>query len=203
MDLTITTPPSLTSIDATLVKANKRIRHASEDSLIDFWIDAADRHIEKETNRALLTQTMTLRINKILPVIQLPRPPLASITSINYTPQGGDEVIVTVPDDIVQRTVDMLPTVRIPSIESAYGECSETDGTMTIVYVAGWASSNAIPADLRLAALLLASHWLTSREAAHMDLRVMNVEKKIPFGVDALIGNFRITNNNQAINGGW
>lgn len=203
MDIQITTAPNATSIDAALVKSNKRILHNSEDSLIDFWIKAADRHIEKETNRSLLTQTLTLRINKILPVIQLPRPPLASITSIKYTPEDEDEVTVDVNTDTVQRIVDMLPTIRIPSIETAYGECSETDGTMTIVYVAGWAAADDIPFDLRLASLLLASHWLTSREAAHMDLRVMNVEKKIPFGVDALIKNFRITNNNEAINGGW
>lgn len=202
MDLTVTTPAATTSIDAALVKANKRILHSSEDSLIDFWIEAADRYIEKRLNRSLLSQTLTLKINKILPVIQFPRPPLISVTSLKYTPEDESEVTVAV-GTLIQRTVDMLPTIRIPAIEVAYGKCSETDGTMTVVYQAGWASAASVPAPLRQASLLLASHWLTSREAAHMDLRVMNVEKKIPLGFDDMIKEYRITNNNEAINGGY
>lgn len=203
MDLSVTIAPSLTSIDADLVKANKRIRNASEDSLIAFWIAAADAYVEKRTNRALLTQTLTLRIGKILPVIQLPRPPLASITSIKYTPEDGDEVTVSVDADTVVTIESMLPTIGIPSIETAYGEDSETDGSMTVVYVAGHASAAVVPAPLRQAVLLLASHWLTSREAAFMDPRIMNVEKKIEFGVDSLVDIYRIPNANTSINGGW
>jgi len=203
MDLQITTAPTLFSIDKALVKSNKRIRHSSEDDLIDFWIAAADRYIEKETNRSLLTQTLTLRIDKILPVIQLPRPPFASITSLKYTPEDGDEVTVDVATDTVQRVVDMLPTFRIPSIDAAYGEDVETDGTMTVVYVAGWNAATSVPADLRQAALLLASHYVTSREAAYMDARLMQVEKKIAFGVDELVRGHRIPNANTPINGGY
>jgi uncharacterized phiE125 gp8 family phage protein len=203
MDLTITTAPSLRSITKELVKQNKRIRHASEDDLIDFWIDAADRYVEKETNRSLLTQTLTLRLRAVLPVIQLPRPPLAEITSISYTPEGEATIVVDVDTEIERWTQDMLPTIHIPAIEVAYGEDCAAEGTMEIVYEAGWGAAEAVPTDIRLASLQLASHWLTSREAAFMDPRIMNVEKKIAFGVDQLLKNHRVPNTNTPINGGW
>lgn len=89
MDLTRTVAPTLTSIDVALVKAGKRIRHGTEDDLIAFWIRAADEYVEKRTNLALMQQTFVLRLRRILPSVQLPRPPLKSITSVKYAVTGG------------------------------------------------------------------------------------------------------------------
>lgn len=195
MDLTVTVAPTLFSIDKDLVKANERIRHASEDTLIDFWIAAADRYIEKRTNRALLTQTLKLRLRRILPTVQLPKPPFQQLVSITVAPaQGMAPTIDT--STVKNRIVDMIPVIDIPGL-------SDADGTMEIEYKAGWTEAAKVPSDLRLASLLIASHWATSREASFMDPRIMQVEKKIPFGFDELIKEQRIINVNEAINGGY
>lgn len=196
MDLTIKTVPALTSIDNVLVKSNKRITHTKEDDLIDFWIAAADDYIERQCNIALMTQTLVLRLSMVLPVVSLPRPPLATITSVKYTKTDESEVEVLAAA-YTQRKSEMLPTIIIPEIEC------EVSGEMEIEYVVGVTDPVEVPRSLRQAALLLSSHYVTSREAAYLDKRIMDVEKSIPFGVKALLANYRVPNINDGLNGGY
>lgn len=193
MDLTVKTPATLISIDAALVKSNKRILHDSEDALIAFWIKAADQYVEKRGNIALMQQTFVLRLRRILPCVQLPRPPLNTVTSVKYTPEGGSEQTLASPNDKV-RIDRMLPTIDTGL------ECQA--GTMEIEYVAGADDPDKVPAPLRQATLLLASHYLTSREASYFEPRIMQVEKKIVFGVDELVKEYRVPNGTD-LNGGW
>lgn len=193
MDLTQKTAPTKTSIDAALVKAGKRIRHDSENDLISFWIKAADEYVEKRTNLALMEQTFVLRLRRILPAVQLPRPPLKSITSVKYAVTGGTEQVLSDPDDRV-RIDRMLPTIDTGLVEQA--------GTMEIEYVVGVDDPEKVPAALRQASYLLAAHYVTAREASYREPRIMQVEKTISFGVDALVKEFRVPNATD-LNGGW
>lgn len=188
MDLTVKTAPIKFSIDKALVKAGKRIRQDSEDTITDFWIAAADAYVEKRTNLALMEQTLVLRLRKILPTVFLPRPPLASITHVKYTQQDGDEVTVDGADyrETIDRMVTRLDIFEIPLLG--------LKGTMEIEYVAGAATSEGVPAPLRQASYLMAAHWLTAREASFMDPRIMNVSKKTVFGVDELVKEYRVPN---------
>lgn len=193
MDLTRTVAPTLTSIDVALVKAGKRIRHANEDDLIQFWIKAADEYVEKRTNLALMEQTFVLRLRRILPAVQLPRPPLKSIWSVKYAVTGGTEQVLSDPNDRV-RIDRMLPTIDTGLVEQA--------GTMEIEYIAGADDPEEVPAALRQATYLLAAAWVNSREATYQEPRIMQVEKKISFGVDQLTKEFRVPNGTD-LNGGW
>lgn len=193
MDLTQKTAPTKTSIDAALVKAGKRIRHDSENDLISFWIKAADEYVEKRTNLALMEQTFVLRLRRILPSVQLPRPPLKTITSVKYAVTGGTEQTLSDPDDRV-RIDRMLPTIDTGLVEQA--------GTMEIEYVVGADDPEKVPAALRQASYLLAAHYLTAREASYREPRIMQVEKTISFGVDALVKESRVPNATD-LNGGW
>lgn len=193
MDLKLKTAPSLTSIDVDLVKAGKRIRHGSEDQQIEFWIKAADQYIEKRTNLALMKQTYVLRLRRILPVVQLPRPPLITIGSISYKSEGGSASILPDPNDRV-RIDRMLPTIDTGLVEQA--------GTMEIEYDVGADDPEAVPPDLRQAVYLLAASWVESRSATYQEPRIMQVEKKISYGVDQLVKEHRIPNATD-LNGGW
>ena len=196
MDLSVKTPPTQTSITKDLVKLNKRITHALEDPLIDFWIKAADSYVEKKCNIALMEQTLVLKIRRVLPFVSLPRPPLVSITHLKYTKTGQSEVTVA-PVDYILTNNNMLAVVEIPEI------AGETAGSMEIEYIAGLSLPDDVPSDIRQAALLLSSHYVTSREAAYLDPRLMHVEKSISFGVDKLLAQNRIPNVNEMLNGGY
>lgn len=193
MDLTLKTPTEKTSIDISLVKKGKRIRHSSEDDLIEFWIKAADEYVEKRTNLALMEQTFVLRLRRILPAVQLPRPPLKTIMSVKYAVTGGTEQVLSDPNDRV-RIDRMLPTVDTGLVEQS--------GTMEIEYVVGADDPDKVPAALRQATYLLAAHYVTSREAVYFEPRIMQVEKTISFGVDQICKEHRIPNATD-LNGGW
>lgn len=194
MDLTVKTAPTGTTISLDLLKTSKRIRHNSEDAIIEFWIKAADDYIERRTNRALMEQTLVLRLSRILPCIEIPRPPLVSISHIKYTPKGGDEVTVDA-GDITTTNRDMIAQATIAGL-------TEKPGTMEIEYVAGASNADDVPSPLRQASMLLAGHYMTSREATFLDPRIMNVEKKIEFGVDQNCLQYRVPNLAE-LNGGY
>lgn len=193
MDLTLKTPAAQTSIDVAMVKAGQRIRHGSEDDLITLWIKAADEYVEKRTNLALMEQTFVLRLRRVLPVVQLPRPPLKSITHVKYQTGSGSEIVLPDPDNRV-RIDRMLATIDTGLVEQP--------GTMEIEYVAGAEDPEKVPAALRQAVYLLAASWVSSREATYQEPRIMQVEKKISFGVDQLVAEYRVPNATD-LNGGW
>lgn len=196
MDLTVKTAPTKFSIDTNLVKAAKRIRHANEDQMIAFWIAAADAYVEKRTNRALMEQTLVLRLRRILPTVFLPRPPLKSIVSVKYTPESGSAVTVDASGyrQSLDRMVTRLDLYDVPMLGRR--------GTMEIEYVAGASTPDEVPSPLRQASLLLAAHWVTAREASFLDPRIMNVSKKTVFGVDALVKEYRVPNA-DTLNDDW
>ncbi len=200
MDVKVTTPATITSITKDLVKENKRILYAHEDNIIDFWIKVADAYVENATNTSLMKRTLRMAISKVLPVVQLPFPPLyAAPTSIKYTLSGQTEVIVNPATDVTTTTVYMLPTLAITSLDGY----ASRDGKMTIDWEAGYNDPNLVPFQLRQASLLLASHYLSSREAAYLDPKAILIERKIAFGVDDLVQQLRVPNTNATINGGY
>lgn len=196
MDLTVKVPPTKFSIDVALAKGARRIRHASEDHLIEFWIAAADAHVEKSTNRALMEQTLVLRLRKILPTVFLPRPPLSQIIHVKYTPENGDTV--TVDEEGYRQSIDRMVTrldiYEVPILGRR--------GTMEIEYVAGASDPCDVPPPLRQASLMLVGHWLMAREATYMDPRIMNISKKTELGFDELVREYRVPNG-DTLNDDW
>lgn len=198
MKLEVITPPSTASITADIVKANKRILHSQEDDLIDFWIRAADDYIAKAANISMMEQTLELKLDAVLPCVDLPRGPVSSIESVKYVDKDGVEVVLTSGDwDVGTRSG--MAFVRFP----AFDQSRVSKGSMTIRYVAGATTPDGVSFGLRQASLLLTSHWFVSREAAFLDKRIMDVVKTIPFGVEAAIKLHRVPNSPDELNGGY
>ena len=177
------------------MKENSRVRHASEDALIDQAIEAAEEYAEGFMNRPIMLTKFQLRVARVLPEITLPRPPLVELVSLAYTPKGDASVEVDL-SSVTEREVDMLSTVTVADL-------SATSGDMTVVYTAGHEEASDVPSTIVRAVLLLASHFYKNREATFIDSRVMNVEKKIPYGVRDLLIRHRIPNADSMINGGY
>ena len=96
----VTTAPSIEPVTASEVKTYARIDGSSEDSLIESFIKAVRIATERYLGRALIEQTITARMDEfsnynsedLKPlyayagsdvVIELPRPPLISVTSVS------------------------------------------------------------------------------------------------------------------------
>ena len=178
------------------LKANLRIRHTSEDELLQDFLNAAEEQFEADTNRSILPTQFKLGISRIIPTFQLPRPQFLSFESLKYTPYGGTEVTVDTSAYEV-RYVEMLPTFTIPDLLEQAGE-------MEIIYNSGWQNADAVPERVKRAIYMLATHWATSgRTAVHMDKRIMDVEKISPLAYQTLVARLRVPNADGGLNGGY
>jgi len=92
---------------------------------------------ERCTRRAFITQTWRLSLREFPPRIYLPRPPLQSITSIQYTDDDG--TIQTLSSSLYQVTLDASPAYVEPAFGKSWPSIrSETVEPIVITYVAGF-----------------------------------------------------------------
>lgn len=201
MALTVTTPPSTLLGPVTLAeaKAQSRIVHAAEDSLIEGYLTAATAYVERITGRRLLTTGLTLKLDRFPsgygdyrlanhPIcghspIRLPGGKIQSVTSVVY--QDSATTTATLSNTKYETVLDrepgeiwMLPAETWPT---THGKAQD----VTIVYTAGYGNAAAVPQELKLAIQMLVNDWMAYRG----DQSVVNVTK-IPRGVEALLANF-------------
>src|SRR3954453_3955872 len=85
------TAPSTEPISTADAQLQCRVDASDEDALIDALVKAAREHVETFTHRALITQTWDLKLDAFpcTGEIWLPKPPVASVTSITYLDTTG------------------------------------------------------------------------------------------------------------------
>jgi len=153
--------PSLWPVTLDEVYAQTRAADRGADTLalLDRLIRLATETAETITRRALLTQTWRLRLDEFPAEteILLPRPPLQSVTSIQYVDSLGatqtfasSEYAVDTASDPGRIYLDLDATW--PTTRGQYND-------VTITYVAGWTSAAAVPQSIRHAILMLIAYW--------------------------------------------
>lgn len=158
--LHLTAEPTAEPVSLADVKLHLRVDSTDEDALILALIAAARRQIEAETGRALLTQTWELWLDAwpAGDVLEIPLPPLASVSSIKYYDTADTEATLSAatyyvdaksePGRVALADGQAWPTTTLRPIN---GVC--------VTFVAGWTAQGSIPTDL-LAALKLLTAWL-------------------------------------------
>lgn len=185
MGLSVVTPPTAEPVSLAEAKAHCRVSVADDAGLIAGYLMAARIHAEVYTGRALSTQTLQFTIDGDWPCdrIDLPRPPLQSVTAITYSDTAG--ATQTLAAD--QYRVDT--TAHQGFVERAYGviwpAVRDQARTIVVTYVAGYAQ---IPEPIRQAILLLVGHFYENREA----VVIGQAPTELPMGVDALLFPFRV-----------
>ena len=137
-----------------------------EDTAIMGQIKAARDYCEKITWRALATQTITAYPTRFPSSneLELPRPPLQSVTSIKYKNSDGTEATLTETTDYLVDDERMFGRIVL-----AYGKSWPTFtpypmNPIKIEYVAGYSETNLIPETTKQAMLILIGHWYFNRE---------------------------------------
>lgn len=154
---------------------------AGEDTLLTALIVAAREYCEAYQNRAYLTQTIEMSLDgwPAFPV-EIPRPPLASVTSIKYYDTANTEYTLAGTSYFVDADSDP------GRIALAYGASLPTTtlreiGAVKIRYAAGGAT---VPQRVKQSMLLLIGYWYENREAALSG----KTSAEIEFSVRALLG---------------
>jgi uncharacterized phiE125 gp8 family phage protein len=156
----------LTPSDA---KGHARIDGSLEDYNVQQWIAAAARKVERDTERALLTQTWQLALDAFPSwrgAIDVPLPPLASVNFIKYYDSAN--VLQTLDPsayivDTIGNRIGLAPTGSWPTDLRSFRPG-------LVEFVAGAVLADAIPENL-LHAVRLAVAWLSeNREPTKADV---------------------------------
>ncbi len=159
MNYSIATAPAVEPV--TLADAKVHLRtitgDASEDAaIITPLITAAREYCENITGRAFAAQTIEAYPDRFAPIIELPRSPVISVTSVVYTDADGNETTMDAGDYLVDGKFGRIAFKKIPSFNPAILN------PIKITYTAGLES---VPRTVRQAMLLLIGHWYENREA--------------------------------------
>lgn len=184
--LTTYSAPASEPVTLTQAKAHCRVDSVDDDPLISALIVAAREYAEVFLGRALITQTLDLTLNGFAPIIELPRPPLQSVTSITYTDSNGTA-------QALSSTYYTVDTKREPGrVFEAYGYNWPTTqaviNAVTIRYVAGYGEATSVPQRIKQAILLAVGHWYENRESTISG----TIIAPLPMGVNDLLWSARV-----------
>ena len=93
MKLTLITKPTIEPVTTAEMMEHLNLTHSQDDAFVRNLVTAARRWLERDMNRAFITQTWELARDDFPgsgSPIELPRSPLQSITSVTYTDTNGD-----------------------------------------------------------------------------------------------------------------
>lgn len=196
--LELVTPPAGLGLAVSRERAKKQCEqdHNYDDTKIDDLIRSAAAFIEQEVygNRQLLRATFDLPAVDFgcWPCeLRLPRPPLASVTSISY--RDADDATQTLSSSVyLVRTPWRQPgTIELGPGQSWPATTSLRRYPVTIRFVAGYvagdatdaAIASAIPAQARQAMLMLVKYWYETPGAVVMG----TISKEVEFSVNACV----------------
>ena len=191
MALKLITAPAAEPVSASEAKAHLRVDTTADDTYIGTLITVARQNVESHLRRALISQTWEVVLDAFpAGVIRLPKPPLASVTSIKYTDDDGveatyssDNYVVdsdTEPGRVVLKSGQTWPAVTLAAANG-----------VRVRYVAGYgAAGSNVPQAIRQAILLVIGSLYENRE----DVLVAQGASigVLPFGVVALLAPYRI-----------
>jgi len=195
MKITVVTAPTVRPVRRLEVKNHLRIEWDNEDhnSVLDDLIKDATEYAEGFTGRALCTRTYDYWINRwpAGDAIELPRPPLVSVTTVSYTKADGSSDTLVADTDYVVDTDSLFGRVVLE-----YNKTWPTDelhprNPIKIRYLAGYGDGGASPPDYRAdvnrnikrGILLMIGHWFNHRENSIVGVNIGN----IPQGASTLL----------------
>lgn len=177
----VTTHPTVEPLDLTEVKLYLRVDTSADDDLIDAMITAARESVELYTSRALVTQTVTQKLDKF-PVFGFPLSmhPVQSITSITYKDSNGNTQ--TLSTDVYMLDNYDLPSSVVLKHNQTFPDTYFEANAVTVVYVAGDTVQD-VPKAIKQAMLLTIADFYENRT---------NYVKRLPTAAEYLLNQYRV-----------
>jgi uncharacterized phiE125 gp8 family phage protein len=156
------TPEPAVTIDEG--RAYLRLRHKRDDPIIQLGLAAAIEDHEAQTGRQLMAATFRLDLDVFPAVIRLRKPPLISVTKLEYLNTGGTLTPLVVETDFV---VDAGSPDDVARITPAYGKWWPTTrrqvNAVQVTYSCGFGTDpEKIPAVDRLRVLAVMESLFTN-----------------------------------------
>jgi len=188
MPLTLNTAPTIEPVNLSNAKAHLRVSGQEDDLYITDLIIAARRYTENVLNRALITQTWEYYLDDWPETIEIPMPPLQSVTSVKYTDLDGSQSTFS----SASYTVDTDSEPGRIILNDGYTWPNDTlfpTNPIQIIFVAGYGDSTQdVPADIRAAIKLTIANYYENREPSVVGPFV----NAVPMAIDALLYPYRL-----------
>lgn len=158
------TPPTSEPVTLSVAKAHLKVTDANEDALIASLIVTARREAENRTRRQLMTATYDLTLDAFPATIELPRPPLQSVTSITYVDADGATQTLAAEKYTVVNDSDGVPARIVPAVDEVWPATKAVPAAVVVRYVAGWAGADDVPEPIKQWMLLRIGGLYEQRE---------------------------------------
>lgn len=177
------TPAAINPVTIDEAKLNLRVTHNSEDSEIESAINDATRYIEDRLGQQLITATWRFVLDCFPNVIEVPRPPLISVSSITYVDTAGATQTLASTEyqvDYARRPGRIMPA-RLkfwPSIDSS------TFNPVQVNTTNGYgATASTVPPQAKRGIKFLVNHWYFTREPIVVGM----MSAKVDLTLDSLL----------------
>mgnify|MGYP000870870021 CR=1 FL=1 len=151
MTIRVVTPPAVEPVSIDECKLDARVDGDAEDMLFASWIAAARDEVEKTSRRALINRTLELSLDGWPNAgrIELPYPPLVSVTQVTYYDSAGAQQTWDSSNYIV--IADQEPGLVALAANISWPTDLHDWPRVRIRYVAGYgASAVSVPAQYKL-----------------------------------------------------
>lgn len=172
----VITSPADEPVSVEEVKNHLRIDSENEDVQLIEFITAAREYGEDYTRRAFATQTIEMMMDEFpyTDYIELPAPPLQSVTSVKYKDSAGVETTMTVNNDYIVDTDSDIGRIVLPYGATWPSFTAYSVNPIRIRYQAGY---TALPSVFKNAMLLHIGLMYKYRDAGipAEDLKTVNL----------------------------
>ena len=178
----VSTGPTREPINILELKSHLRITETNEDDDLLNFITAARELCEEYQNRKYVTQTIQLSLEKFpdCDYIELPYPPLASVTSFNYYDEDGN---ATAFEDYNIDTYSEPGRLYLKNDYTWTGDELRTGTGILITYVVGTSVAN-VSQRVKNAIMMLAGYMYESREAG---MQKVYTSANMPYDIELLL----------------
>lgn len=184
MDWKVTTAPTTEPVSLIEAKLHLRVVDNSSDTLITSLIKVAREWCEGFQNRAFIQQTITAKLDEFSDTIELPMPPLISVTSIKYYDTAGNQQTLSTSYYNVDTTSE--PGLVTLAYNQSWPTVRSVHHTIEIIYKAGYGdAASAVPERVKQAIKLLVGHLYEHRETvSELTLKEVPLAAKSLLSID-------------------
>lgn len=185
MSLELVTAPTLEVVTLDEAKSHLFVIDGSYDEYIRTLIEAAREYVESYSRQSLVSTTWRQRLCgwPANGIIELYRPPLQSVTSVQYVDESGTTQTfssgsyavdtASFPGRILRGYGVTWPSLRYEGVAHP----------VTVNFVAGRSTVESVPSPFKHAMKLLIGWWFKQRE----EVNVGNIANKVPVAARALL----------------
>jgi len=187
MNEVLVTAPSRDPITLAEAKDHMRVNWDTDDAYIAGLIRVATEKIEHDTHRALMEQTWNFYLDEFpsrVQYIEIPKPPLSSITEIYYTISAAATEWAS--SNYVVDTYSLVGRVILAE-GSSFPNHDTIPNAIRIKAVCGYGSFSDVPETLRHAIKWYVSHLFNEREPLTEAPR-----RELPLGIKNAINQYEV-----------